>query len=104
MLPLIGYNLIQSINILSNSINMFNDKLLNELKVDKKKCESYIEKSLSMCTILVPVIGYDKTAEIAYEAYESDKTIKELLMEKGILSESEINKILDPMKMTFPSK
>ena len=57
-----------------------------------------------MCTILVPVIGYDKTAEIAYEAYENDKTIKELLMEKDILSENEINKILDPMKMTFPSK
>ena len=104
MLPLIGYNLIQSINILSNSINVFNDKLLKDLKVDKQKCESYIEKSLSMCTILVPVIGYDKTAEIAYEAYENDKTIKELLLEKGILSEHEINKILDPMKLTFPSK
>ena len=104
MLPLIGYNLIQSINILSNSINVFNDKLLKDLKVDKQKCESYIEKSLSMCTILVPVIGYDKTAEIAYEAYENNKTIKELLIEKNILSKNEINKILDPMKMTFPSK
>ena len=104
MLPLIGYNLIQSINILSNSINVFNDKLLKDLKVDKQKCESYIEKSLSMCTILVPIIGYDKTAEIAYEAYENNKTIKELLIEKNILSKNEINKILDPMKMTFPSK
>ena len=104
MLPLIGYNLIQSIDILSNSINVFNDKLLKDLKVDKQKCKSYIEKSLSMCTILVPVIGYDKTAEIAYEAYENNKTIKELLIEKNILSKNEINKILDPMKMTFPSK
>ena len=104
MLPLIAHNLIQSINILSNSIRVFNDKLLKDLKVDKQKCESYIEKSLSMCTILVPVIGYDKTAELAYEAYESGKTIRELLLEKNILSDNEVKKILDPIKMTFPSK
>ena len=104
MLPLIAHNLIQSINILSNSIRVFNDKLLKDLKVDKQKCESYIEKSLSMCTILVPVIGYDKTAELAYEAYESGKTIRELLLEKNILSDNEVKTILDPIKMTFPSK
>ncbi len=104
MLPLIANNLIQSINILSNGITMFNDKLLKNLKVDKKKCEDYIEKSLSMCTILVPVIGYDKTAEIAYEAYETGKTIRELLLEKNILSDMEVKKILDPSKMTRPSK
>ena len=94
MLPLIAHNLIQSINILSNSIRVFNDKLLKDLKVDKQKCESYIEKSLSMCTILVPVIGYDKTAELAYEAYESGKTIRELLLEKNILSDNEVKTIL----------
>tara|TARA_Y100000748_G_C15453984_1_gene472107 strand:- start:15 stop:1379 length:1365 start_codon:yes stop_codon:yes gene_type:complete len=104
MLPLIGYNLIQSIDILTNSINMFNQNLLKDLKVDKQKCESYIEKSLSMCTILVPIIGYDKTAELAYEAYENGKTIRELLLEKDILTKSELKKILDPLNMTFPSK
>ena len=71
---------------------------------DKKKCKDYIEKSLSMCTILVPVIGYDKTAEIAYEAYNTGKTIRELLLEKNILSDMEVKEILDPVKMTFPSK
>ena len=57
-----------------------------------------------MCTILVPVIGYDKTAKLAYEAYESGKTIRELLLEKNILSDMEIDKILDPLKMTKPSE
>ena len=104
MLPLIAHNLLQSINILSNSINIFNDKLLKNLKVNKNQCEQYIEKSLSMCTILVPVIGYDKTAELAYEAYESNKTIRELLLEKNILSEKEVDEILNPIKMTKPSK
>ena len=104
MLPLIANNLIQSIKILSNAITMFNDKLLKGLKVDKKKCEDYIEKSLSMCTILVPVIGYDKTAQIAYEAYETGETIRELLLKKNILSDMEIEKLLDPSKMTQSSK
>ncbi len=104
MLPLIAHNLLQSINILSNAINMFNQKLLRNLKVNKNQCEQYIEKSLSMCTILVPVIGYDKTAQLAYEAYESNKTIRELLLEKNILSDKEVDKILDPLKMTKPSK
>ena len=57
-----------------------------------------------MCTILVPVIGYDKTAQLAYEAHESNKTIRELLLEKYILSDKEVDKILDPLKMTKPSK
>ena len=104
MLPLIAHNLLQSINILSNAINMFNQKLLKNLKVNKNQCEQYIEKSLSMCTILVPVIGYDKTAQLAYEAYESNKTIRELLLEKNILSDKEVDKILNPLKMTKPSK
>ena len=103
-LPLIANNLIESINILSYAIEIFNNKLLKGLKVDKKKCEDYIEKSLSMCTILVPVIGYDKTAEIAYEAYNTGKTIRELLLEKNILSDMEVKEILDPAKMTTPSK
>ena len=104
MLPLIAHNLLQSIDILSNATEVFNDKLILGIKVDHKKCEDYIEKSLSMCTILVPVLGYDKTAEIAYEAYESGKTIRELLTNKNILSKDEINKLLDPYKMTNPSK
>ena len=104
MLPMIAHNLLQSINILSNAIEVFNDKLVMGIKVDHKKCEDYIEKSLSMCTILVPVLGYDKTAEIAYEAYESGKTIRELLVDRNILSKNEINKLLDPYKMTHPSK
>ena len=104
MLPLISHNLIQSINILSNAITMFNDKLLKDLKADDKRCEDYIEKSLSMCTILVPVIGYDKTAEIAYEAYDTGKTIRELLLGKNILSDIEIEKLLNASDMTNPSK
>jgi len=99
MLPLIAHNLLYSIKILSNSINVFNDKLLSGIKADEKKCNDYIEKSLAMCTSLAPVIGYDKAAEIAYEAYNSGKTIKEVVLDKNILSKEKVDSILDPKNM-----
>ena len=102
MLPLIAHNILFSIEILSNSINVFRIKLLNKLKANAKKCENYIEGSLAMCTTLVPVIGYDKTTEIAYEAYKSNKTIREVLKNKNILSEKEINQLLNPELMIKP--
>ena len=89
----------------------FGLKFIKQLKLKQKiaypasfTSSTQIEKSLSMCTVLVPILGYDRTAKIAYEAYESGKTIRELLLEKNILSKDEVEKILDPIKMTVPSK
>ena len=99
MLPLIAHNILYSIKILSNSINIFNEKLLSGIKADKKKCNDYIEKSLAMCTSLAPIIGYDKAAEIAYEAYNSGKTVKQIVLEKNILTKEKVESILNPKNM-----
>ena len=99
MLPLIAHNLLYSIKILSNSINIFNEKLLSGIKADKKKCNDYIEKSLAMCTSLAPIIGYDEAAEIAYEAYNSGKTVKQIVLEKNILAKEKVESILNPKNM-----
>ena len=87
---------------MSNSVNIFQKKLLNTLEADTEKCENYIEGSLAMCTTLSPIIGYDKATQIAYEAYKSNKTIREVLKSKKILSEKEINQLLDPSIMIKP--
>ncbi len=102
MLPMIGHNLLFSIKILSNSILVFNDKLLKNLKADEQKCNDYIEGSLAMCTALAPVIGYEQAAAIAYQAYNEGKTVREVALEKKILSEEKINLILDPFSMIKP--
>ena len=102
MLPMIGHNLLYSIKILSNAILMFNDKLLVNLKVDEKKCNDYIEGSLAMCTALATVIGYEKAAAIAYQAYNEGKTVREVALEKKVLSKEKINLILDPFSMIKP--
>ena len=102
MLPLIAHNMLFSINILSNSTNVFVDKLLINIQSNSDKCEGYIEGSLAMCTSLVPEIGYDKAAQIAYEAFKKGKTIREVLTENKILSDKKIEKLLDPKLMIKP--
>ena len=102
MLPLIAHNLLYSINILSNSMTVFKEKLMDHISANKENCENYIEGSLAMCTSLAPIIGYDAAAEIAYEAFKSGKTIREIALEQNILEEEELEKVLDPNNMIHP--
>ena len=102
MLPLIAHNLLYSISILSNSIKIFDEKLVKDIKANKEKCENYIEGSLAMCTSLAPIIGYDAAAEIAYEAFKSGKTIRTLVEEKKIMDSATLDKVLDPKNMIKP--
>jgi len=104
MLPLIAHNLTNSITILANSTNIFTEKLITGLKANQEKCAGYIEGSLAMCTSLAPVIGYDKAADIAYKAYNSGKTVREIAIEENVLDKDKLNEILDPVSMTKPSK
>lgn len=86
MMPLIAYNLIQSIKILSNAIKNFTEKCIMGLEADRKRCEEMIEKSLSLSTFLIPILGYDKTSKITRKAYFENKTIREVLKEEGIFA------------------
>ena len=104
MLPLIAHNLTNSITILSNGTIVFTEKLIIGLKANKEKCAGYIEGSLAMCTSLAPVIGYDKAADIAYKAYNSGKTVREIAIEENVLNKDKLNELLDPLSMTKPSK
>jgi len=103
MLPLIGSNILESINILSNGMVMFREKLLDNLSANEKKCNGYIEDSLAMCTSLAPIIGYDKAASIAKKAFKTDKTVREICIEDNVLSEDDLSKILDPYSMIKPN-
>ena len=104
MLPLIAHNLTNSIKILSNGIRVFTDKLIMDLQANEEKCSGYIEGSLAMCTSLAPVIGYDKAAEIAYKAYESGKTVREIATEDKVLDKEQLDRLLDPKMMIIPDK
>jgi fumarate hydratase class II len=94
MLPLIAYNLLQSIEILSSAVKVFTEKCVNDITANKEKCASTVDKSIALVTPLVPIIGYDRAAAIAKEARETGKTIREIALEKKILQEEEIEKLL----------
>ena len=104
MLPLIAHNLTNSIELLTNGTRVFTDKLIIGLQANEEKCSGYIEDSLAMCTSLAPVIGYDKAAEIAYKAYESGKTVREIATEEKVLDKEQLDRLLDPKMMIIPDK
>jgi len=103
MLPLIARNLLESISLLTNVSNVFVEKCLEGLEADEERCNGLIEGSLSMVTSLNPLIGYDKAAAIAKEAFQTGKTVRDLLKEKALVSEEELDAALDPESMTRPT-
>ena len=99
MLPVMAHNLLESIELLASGNTVFDEKLISELEANTEKLEENIQKNSILVTALVPVIGYDKSAEIAKEAISQNKTIKEVLVEKELLSGEEIDKLLNIEKL-----
>jgi len=97
MLPLMAHNLLQSIQLLSNASTILAEKTVLGISANREKCTANLEESLALCTGLVPVIGYDKAAAIAKEAYNEGKTVREVALSHGVLPEKELNKLLDDM-------
>jgi len=102
MMPVMAHNLMESIRLLAASANNFADKCISGIAADVERCNDMIEKSLAMCTALAPEIGYDQAAAIAKESYKTGKTVREIALEKKILSADRLNEILDPLRMTMP--
>ncbi|MDQ5812692.1 MAG: class II fumarate hydratase [Actinomycetota bacterium] len=99
MLPLIAYNLLQSIELLANACTNFTDQSVFGIKATERGPE-LVETGLMLATALAPEIGYDRAAEISKEAYKTGRTIREVAREKTDLSEEELDKLLDARKMT----
>ncbi len=102
MKPLIGYHSITSTVILSNAIKTFTNKCVIGIKANRERCEELVEWSMALVTPLALKIGYDKAAEVAYKAYKEKKTVRQVVIEEGILSEEEAERVLDPKNMLGP--
>ena len=99
MLPIMAHNLLESIELLTTSTNVFEKKLINHLEANTEKLDENIQKNSILVTALVPVIGYDKSAEVAKEAMSQNKTIKEVLISKNLISSNEIDELLNIEKL-----
>ena len=100
MMPVIAYNLLQSIELLGSSSRVFARRCVQGLEADAIRCEAAIEQSLAMGTALVPILGYDAAAQIAKTAYQTGRTIRAVALESAGLDPVTLDRLLDPRTQT----
>ncbi|MEX0776063.1 MAG: class II fumarate hydratase [Phycisphaeraceae bacterium] len=101
-MPVMADAIMQSIQLLANVSNVFVDKLLEGLQVNRERCESLIEQSLMVVTSLAPVIGYDNAAKVAKQAFKEGKTIRQLVLEQKLVAPAQLDALLEPRSQTEP--
>mgnify|MGYP003324759413 FL=1 len=97
--PVIAFNIIQSVNLLSDGIKSFNNNCLKGLKANKQVIHNHLNNSLMLVTALNKSIGYDNAAKIAKKAFNENLTLKEAALKLKLISEKDFDKIVDPKKM-----
>jgi fumarate hydratase, class II len=102
MMPLMAHDLLESIRLLANVVDVFCEKCVTGIKANKARCEELVELSMAMVTGLAPKIGYDRAAEIAKESAKTGKTVRQICLEQKILPKNELDRALDPVSMTKP--
>jgi fumarate hydratase class II len=100
MMPIIAYNLFQSMDVVINAVGAFTEKCVRGLKANPEKAHGWLAKNAILVTALNPVIGYAKGAEVAKEAMQTNRTVREVVVEKGYLSPEDADKILDVRTLT----
>jgi fumarate hydratase class II len=100
--PVIAHNYLQSAELLSNASEVFAERFVAKLEADRETCERQVEQSMALATALNPSIGYDAAAKVAKQALDEGKTVREVVVKEGYLTEEEADEVLDPRKMTEP--
>lgn len=102
MTSVLFHNLFDSLESLTNGVGVLTERCIKGMEADRERCEELVEKSIGIITALNPHIGYENASEIAIEALETGRGVREIVLEKGVLTEEQINKILHPQEMTEP--
>lgn len=103
MEPVLIFNVIQSVEILTNVVKVLRERCIVGITANRDRCQEMVDNSVGIITPLVPYVGYEVATQLAKEVMGSNKTVRELVSEKGIFSEEEIDKILSPRNMTEPT-
>jgi aspartate ammonia-lyase len=102
MEPVIAFNLLQSIKIMTNVFTVFRTHCLRGISANKKRMEAYVNNSVGVITAINPHVGYETAASIAREAIVSNRPVRDIVLERGVLSAGELDTILHPYEMTKP--
>ncbi|MBW0000833.1 MAG: class II fumarate hydratase [Verrucomicrobia bacterium] len=102
MMPMMAHNALESIRLLANVARVFEEKCVSGITANRERCNELVEYSMAMVTSLVPIIGYDRAAEIAKASVKTGKTVRQLCQEQHVLPPEELARALDPVEMTKP--
>ena len=100
--PIIFYNLFESIQTLSNAVQTLVDNCIVGITANEEHCREMVESSIGIITAICPYVGYETAANIAKEALRTNQSVRELILQKKLLSEEQLKTILDPYTMTKP--
>jgi aspartate ammonia-lyase len=99
MEPVIAQSIMESITWLTNAMNTLREKCVNGITVNKERCYEMVKNSIGIVTALNPLIGYKNSTKVAKEALETNRSVYDIVLEKGLLSKEELDKALDPKNM-----
>lgn len=102
-MPVIAYNLLQSIQLLGDACNSFNDHCAIGIEPNREKIDYFLHNSLMLVTALNPVIGYENSAKVAKTAYKENKTLKQVAVELRLVSEAQFDEVVKPENMVSPN-
>ena len=102
MKPVLVFNLLESISILENGIRIFKEYAIEGMTANIEHCRNMVERSISLVTAINPYVGYEKATEVARIAVETNRPIREICIDNGILTEAEVDMILDLNNLTSP--
>ncbi|MBQ6532772.1 MAG: aspartate ammonia-lyase, partial [Solobacterium sp.] len=100
--PITFYSLFQSIEILANAVDTLTENCVKGITANKQRCDDLLHASVGIVTALAPIIGYQASANLAKEALKTNVPVKVLAVQKGIMTEEQLNEVLDPYKLTEP--
>ena len=101
-IPLMAYSILDAVRCLSQVAIVFTDRCIVGIQPDLERCKELVDRSLMLVTALNPYIGYDKAAAVAKKAHAEGKTLREVVLEMGLMDAATLDKALDPRSMITP--
>jgi aspartate ammonia-lyase len=102
-MPVMAHNVLFAMEILRSYLPVFADRCVRGIEADEARCRAYFESSVGLATLLNPYIGYTRAAEVAKESVKTGKTLRQLILEKGLMTEPQLAAALDPKRVTEPN-
>ncbi|WP_136525835.1 aspartate ammonia-lyase [Geomonas ferrireducens] len=102
MMPVIAFNTLFSMEIFKNCLHQLTTLCITGISANEERCRSYLDQSVGLATVLAPSIGYAAAAEVAKESAKTGNSIRQVILERGILTEEELEEVLSPYPLTTP--